>query len=121
MDLQIRRRLWNRLFIIQGLLGDTTMRKEEERQLLESIEILLDQGAHWNPPNDHLRDVRRGLGTHDGKHVVSVIRLLLYTPGAADPTNIWEVCRTDKIRALIRANDSELWNELLEFRPCQRA
>ena len=94
--------------------------KEEEEKLLECIEFLLDHGARWNPTGDSLRYVRQGLGSHDGKYVVSVIRLLLYTPGAADPARVWELCRTDKLHAKIRPCDPQLWTELLELRPNYR-
>ena len=58
-------------------------RADEEKHILESVELLLDHGARWNPPDNDLSCARRGLGTRVPKHVVQLIRLLLYTPGAA--------------------------------------
>jgi hypothetical protein len=91
--------------------------QDREKQILESAELLLDHGARWNPSDGDLSYARRGLRTHDPKHVVQLVRLLLYTNGAAEPSRVWELCRTPKIRDLIRQADAPLWHELLELAP----
>lgn len=88
---------------------------EYEQQLLECIELLLDHGARWNPPDENLTRARRELGSHKAEYVVQVIRLLLYTPGATDFSKMWKLCSTSKIRALINSRDGPLWSELLEL------
>lgn len=91
--------------------------KDEQR--IQCIELLLNRGARWNPPVEELRRARLGLGSYDGLYVVRVLRLLLYTPGAANVGLVWELCRTPKMRSLIVVADSELWDELQELRKLQ--
>jgi hypothetical protein len=85
---------------------------EEEKRRLECIELLLDAGAQWRPNEDELRYFRRGLSRNSARYVVQVVRLLLYTPGVCEIRHVWELCRTDKIRTLIRSADVPLWDEL---------
>jgi hypothetical protein len=84
----------------------------ENAKALECMESLLDAGARWNPEPDELRYVRRNLLEHDPLYVVRVIRLLLYTPKAADPKLILELCRTPKGRQQMTTGDPKLWEEL---------
>ncbi|MEY4484402.1 MAG: hypothetical protein RL693_1854 [Verrucomicrobiota bacterium] len=91
--------------------------KDEQR--IPCIELLLNRGARWNPPIEELRRGRSALGSHDGLYVVRVLRLLLYTPGAADVGLVLELCRTPKMRSLIVGADSELWDELQALRKLQ--
>ncbi|MCB1103352.1 MAG: hypothetical protein H7A44_08095 [Opitutaceae bacterium] len=86
--------------------------EKENENAIEAMEELLDAGARWNPPPDDLRYIRRCLIEHDPLHVVRVVRLLLYTPGACDSQSVLELCRTPTIRQRIHAGDVELWNEL---------
>lgn len=96
---------------------ESSKKPEREQKTLECVEALLDHGARWNPDDDHLRWTRRGLGAHDGKYVVRIVRLLLYTAGACEPVRIWELCRTDKLRLGISSADRALWNELTALKP----
>lgn len=86
--------------------------EKEDTKAIECMEALLNAGARWNPEPDGLRYIRRNLLEHDALYVVRVIRLLLYTPGAADPKLILELCRTPKFRQQMNAGDSKLWEEL---------
>jgi hypothetical protein len=88
---------------------------------LQCIELLLDAGARWNPAPDKFRYRRRNLVRHDPKHVVQVIRLLLYTPNAADTSLVLELCRSQSVTDKIAAADPALVNELKELRKQQRA
>jgi len=93
---------------------------DKNPQRILSIEFLLKRGARWNPEDDDLKETRRALGSYDGFYVASVIRLLLYTPGAADIERIWELCRTPMMRSKILAGDDRLWDEIQEMRGHQR-
>lgn len=85
---------------------------KENAKAIECLEALLNAGARWNPASDSLRYVRRNLLEHEPLYVVRVIRLLLYTPGAADPNLVKELCRTPKFRQHVHAGDPALWAEL---------
>ena len=87
--------------------------EEKERRCLECIELLLDAGAQWHPDDNELRYARRGLSRNSARYVVRVVRLLLYTPNACDPKQVWELCRTEKMRTLIKSADTLLWDELV--------
>ncbi|MDR0534142.1 MAG: hypothetical protein LBH01_09315 [Verrucomicrobiales bacterium] len=87
-----------------------------EENCLQCIELLLDSGAKWNPPEKELTYARRGLGSQDAKYVVQVVRLLLYTAEAAEPAMIWKLCNSTKLSGLIKAVDFPLWDELRELR-----
>lgn len=89
--------------------------EKENNDTIECIDELLTAGARWNPPPDTIRGIRRQLLEHDGLHIVRVIRLLLYTPGACDAAHILELCRTPTIRQRIYSSDAELWRELADF------
>lgn len=85
---------------------------QDEKDQLESIRILIDAGARWNPPEVELSTDRKGLSSYSGKYVVQVIRLLVYTQNAAPIEKIWELCRTPKMKNLIYVTDRHLWREL---------
>ncbi len=82
---------------------------------LQSIELLLDAGARWNPPEEELKSDRRSLLKHDGKHIVQVIRLLLYTPKAADASRVLELCRSQSVIGKIALVDAALVTELKQL------
>jgi len=90
--------------------------KERQERTLECVRAMLDHGACWNPDDSDLRYARRGLGSHDGKYVVRIIRLLLYTEGACDPVRVWEFCRTGTMQSRIKIADGKLWDELQAVR-----
>ncbi len=83
---------------------------------LQCIELLLDAGARWNPPVEELKRDRRNLLRHDGKYIVQLIRLLLYTPNTADTSLVLELCRSQGIIDKLTVVDSALVNELKDLR-----
>jgi hypothetical protein len=85
---------------------------EADAKTLQCIEALLDAGAKWNPPTADLRYARRALRNHDNRYIVQVLRLLLYTPGAADKAQFLELCRSQAFMAQIASVDPHLWEEL---------
>jgi hypothetical protein len=89
---------------------------KEDPQRIQCIEYLLKRGAKWNPSDESLKRARYGLSSFDGLHVASVIRLLLYIPGAAGFDKIWELCRTPKMRSKILFGDDCLLDELNQIR-----
>jgi len=86
---------------------------------LQCIGLLLDAGARWNPPEEELKGDRRHLLRHDAKHIVQLIRLLLYTPNAADSSNVLELCRSQSLIDKIASADSALVTELKALRKQQ--
>jgi hypothetical protein len=86
---------------------------------LQCIELLLDAGACWNPPMEELKGDRRYLLRHDAKYIVQLIRLLLYTPNAADISHVLELCRSQSLIAKIASADAALATELKELRKQQ--
>ena len=87
---------------------------ERAKGIAEAIELLVDVGAKWDPDKDDLRHDRKGLASHGAKHVVRVIRLLTYTPGAAPFETVWKLCNSTTTKALIQSADYSLWRELQE-------
>lgn len=83
---------------------------------LECIEKLLDAGARWSPSPTDVPRARRYLFRHDPKYIVQVLRLLLYTPGAADMPAFFELVRTQKLAALIDPIDRPLLEEIKALR-----
>jgi len=92
----------------------STPREQEEKDILESITLLINSGARWNPPENELRGDRKGLSSYSGKYIVQVLRLLIYTPDIAPFEKIWELCRTPKMKNLIYVADDHLWREMNE-------
>lgn len=89
--------------------------ESQAKTRLQVIDMILKAGGRWNPDRDDFRHTRTALAWHGGKHTVQVIRLLLYTPGAANFEKVWELCRTPKMKALIQSADMNLWWELQEM------
>lgn len=98
-----------------GYYSWTSSKEQEQRDQLESISLLVNSGARWNPQQDDLRGIRKGLSSYDGKYIVQVLRLLIYTPDAAPFEKVWELCRTPKMKHLIYGADDHLWRELNEM------
>jgi hypothetical protein len=93
------------------------MSSEQRAQgVVNCIDALLSQGAKWKPTASDLKSARRCLLEHDGKHIVRVVRLLLYTPGSCASEDLYELCRTPAIRQKIVQADSPLWSELNDVR-----
>lgn len=85
---------------------------EFEARVAQSLEILLEAGARYSPPRDRLGWHRRDLQRNSGRHVVRVVRLLLYVPGAADRDLVLELVRTPVMRQKIANSDPALHKEL---------
>lgn len=90
-------------------------KEQEQRDQLESIALLINSGARWDPQQDNLRGTRRGLSSYDGKYIVQVLRLLIYTAGTSPFKKVWELCQTPKMKHLIYGTDDHLWREMNEM------
>jgi hypothetical protein len=91
-------------------------RDERMGRVAACLEILLDAGARWSPEPRRLGSIRRRLVSQPSRHLVRLIRLLLYTPGAADRAQVLEVCRTPVIRQKLADGDRALAKEMEEMR-----
>ena len=89
--------------------------EQANTEKLQCIELLLDAGARWDPAEEELKSDRRSLLKHDGKHIVQVIRLLLYTPNAADAARVLELCRSQSVIGKIGLVDAALVKELKQL------
>lgn len=98
-----------------------TVNQDQEASAIKAIELFLDHGARWNPPLEDLRYARRGLLEHDGRYIVQVLRLLLYTPNAVNVESFLELCRSQTLQAKIAATDHPLARELHGFRKMSRS
>jgi hypothetical protein len=83
---------------------------------LQCMQLLLDMGARWNPAPEEIRYVRRNLKEHEARYVVQVLRLLLYTPGAADLEMILRLCDTTAFHVKIAEADAPLLQEIKTLR-----
>jgi hypothetical protein len=88
---------------------------------LRRVELLLDAGARWNPPPADLRRTRRDLLQHDGRYLVQLLRLLLYTPNAANLQNLLELCHSQTLLAKLAVADPPLASELHTLRKAARS
>ena len=68
---------------------------------------------------DELKGDRRYLMRHDAKYIVQLIRLLLYTPNAADTSHVLELCRSQSLIEKIASVDAALVTELKDLRKRQ--
>ena len=93
----------------------------EEIENLRRLELLLDAGARWNPDLKDLRYVRRNLLDHDDRYMVQLLRLLLYTPDAANLDTLLELCRSQTLMARIGTVDAPLVRELQVLRKSRRS
>jgi len=96
------------------------LNEEREADSLKRLELLLNAGAHWNPAPEELRSVRRSLLDHDNRYIVQLLRLLLYTPDAADLDSILELCRSQTLQSKIATVDAPLVQELQALRKSRR-
>jgi hypothetical protein len=94
---------------------------KEEEHTLQCLEMLLDAGAHWRPDDGGVRYTRRALLKHDGRYIVQVVRLLLYTPGAVDIPQFLEYCRSQSLASQIAVADPHLHEEMKTLRKSTRA
>lgn len=86
---------------------------QRDEEALKAIDALLAAGAKWLPSIEKIRYTRRALLSHDGKYIVQIVRMLLYTEGATTIGHIHELCRTGSISAKITSADRQLWKEIL--------
>jgi hypothetical protein len=83
---------------------------------LQCMQMLLDMGARWNPAPDEIRHMRRNLKEHEPRYIVQVLRLLLYTPGAADLESVLQLCDSAAFRTKIAEADQPLLREIKDLR-----
>ena len=83
---------------------------------LQCMQLLLDMGARWNPAPEQIRYVRRNLKEHEARYVVQILRLLLYTPGAADLEMVLQLCDTTAFHVKIAEADPPLLQEIKTLR-----
>lgn len=87
---------------------------------LQCLELLLDAGARWNPAPEELRYARRNLMGHEPRYIVQLLRLLLYTPEAANLESLLELCRSQTLQSKIVPVDRPLALELQALRKAHR-
>lgn len=97
----------------QDLQGDT--------ECLQCVERLLDLGARWNPPEQELPRIRRSLLKHEPRYTVQLLRLLLFTPNAANLGSFLEICRSQALLAKVVAVDAPLIQDIQQLRKTGRA
>jgi hypothetical protein len=90
--------------------------QDRDAKTLECIELLVDAGARWNPAPEELRHIRRHLMEHEPRYIVQLLRLLMYTPNAANIENLIELCRSQTLQSKIAAADPPLVHEIKQFR-----
>jgi len=83
---------------------------------LKCVELLLNAGAHWNPPTENLRYCRRAIMGHDSSYIVQLLRLLFRAPNAVNTEQFLELCRSQALEAKIAISDSALIRELKDLR-----
>lgn len=88
---------------------------ERDKAALCCLELLLDAGAKWHPEPKEIANARRSLIKHPSEYVVSVVRLLLYVPGASELATVRDLCRTPAIQKKIAERDKPLLKELSEL------
>lgn len=82
---------------------------------IQCLQLLLDAGARWIPPADEIHSARRALRQHEPRYIVQVLRLLLYTPGAADIGSVIQLCDSKPLRSKIAEADQQLVQEIKEL------
>lgn len=85
--------------------------QQKDDSAVASLEFLLDHGARWNPEPGRLSSIRRTLAKHSANYIIRVLRLLLYTAGAAEESVLRELCRTPVLRDKIASMDKPLAQE----------
>jgi len=97
-------------------LYNNTRDSKGDAENLQCLELLLDSGARWNPTPEELRHVRRNLLGHEGRYIVQVLRLLVYTPNAANTESLLELCRSQTLEAKITSADAPFVSEIRALR-----
>ena len=94
---------------------------KEEEDTLKCLETLLDAGARWRPDDAELRYTRRALLKHDGRYIVQVVRLLLYTPDAVEVPQFLEFCRSQSLASQVAVANPHLHEEMKALRKSTKA
>jgi hypothetical protein len=85
---------------------------KSDDETLRCIQLLLDRGARWNPDPGQMRQIRRPLLEHEPRYIVQLLRLLLYTPGAAERASVLLLCDSSGLRKKIAEADPPLLREI---------
>ena len=83
-----------------------------EEQVVECMNLLLDRGARWHPSLEDIADLRRNLIRLPSRSISKALRPIVYTPSAASPEMLKELCRTPRIRSKIFASDLDLLQDI---------
>ncbi len=83
-----------------------------EEQVVECMVFLLDRGARWHPSSENIAYLRRCLVRLPSRSISKALRPIVYTPLAASPEMLKELCRTPKIRSKISASDRDLLRDI---------
>lgn len=83
-----------------------------EEQVVECMEFLLDRGARWHPSLEDIADLRRNMIRLPSRSISKALRPIVYTPSAASPEMLKELCRTPRIRSKISASDRDLLRDI---------
>jgi|GEM_PF-1391797 len=83
-----------------------------EEQVVECMEFLLDRGARWHPSLEDIADLRRNLIRLPSRSISKALRPIVYTPSAASPEMLKELCRTPAIRVKIAQCDTLLLEDI---------
>jgi len=99
----------------RDLWGNSPADKTDAENL-QCLELLLDAGARWDPPAEDLRYTRKAINDHEPRYIVQLLRLLLYTPKAANIQSFLELCRSQTLLAKIASVDLPLVQEIRQLR-----
>ena len=94
--------------------------EKADTENLQCLELMLNAGAHWNPPPEDLRSARRNLMGHNPRYIVQLLRLLLYTPNSANLESLLQLCHSQTLKAKIATVDAPLIQELHTLRKNRR-
>jgi ankyrin repeat protein len=92
-----------------GFDGYFQFSRGRARQSVETIALLIREGAKWRPPSAarSIADLRRSLYHQDSEAVVEVIRLL-HAGNTCPIEQLVELARTPKMKGWIEKHDSKL-------------
>lgn len=102
-------------FVARGYFNFSGSTSYDEEHL-KSIEQLLDAGARWNPAVEEIRSIRRDIMRYDARYIVQLLRLLFYTPNAANIEQLLELCRSKALEDKIVTADQPLLSEIKALR-----
>ena len=103
----------------QWRLPSHTSSTRDENQL-KCIELLINAGAHWNPPTEAIRRTRAELMKCDSGYIVKVLRLLVQKPNGANTGQFLELCRSSALEAKIASVDLRFLDQLRGMRKAKK-